>query len=98
MFSNLAKEKFDNSLVVRRSGDEFLILTNHVISDIKNNLKYIDDIIEDMFERKEIPHNLTFNAGIVKMIDFDINKYYENSDKVMYEAKKNDKLYEVWEE
>src|SRR5574344_117618 len=45
LFSNFVKQTFKNSILIRRSGDEFVIVTNLSDLEIENNVEIINHLI-----------------------------------------------------
>lgn len=91
-FANIAKDVFEKSLVVRRSGDEFVIVTDFSVEKIINCLQLIVQKINEAHKKGIIPINFEFNSGI-KLCENDFKETLYKSDLTMYHAKNNDLLY-----
>jgi diguanylate cyclase (GGDEF)-like protein len=95
IFSDLVKSYFKNSLLARRSGDEFIIITNHEPEIIEEKIKNIHNNIIDYYNKGEIPVAFQFNCGI-KKCDSDLKETIYKADITMYHAKKNEKMFEYY--
>ncbi len=91
-FSNISSEVFEDSLVIRRSGDEFIIATDIQYNEIIQRLKLIVKKISKAYKDKVIPINFEFNSGI-KLCENDLTETLYKSDITMYHAKNNNQLY-----
>ena len=92
-FANSLLSVFKNSLIIRRSGDEFVILTELKYNQIIENLKIVDQRLLEEYQKGKIPIGFNFNCGI-KSCDNNLEETMYKSDITMYEAKNNDKFYE----
>ncbi len=95
LFANITTDIFKESLVVRRSGDEFVIFSPLTKQQIIINLEQIIKEIKKAYDKKIIPIEFSFNSGI-KMCESDFDETLFKSDITMYEAKRNNKLYEIY--
>ncbi len=96
-FARLAKIFFENDIVVRRSGDEFVVLTNSDIETINKKISKIRKAIDIASERRIIPIPFDFNCGI-KKIEGDFVSELNKADITMYNAKKNNKRVEYYKQ
>lgn len=87
LFSNFVKQTFKNSILIRRSGDEFVIVTNLSDLEIENNLEIINNLIIEERKQCNIPIIFGFNCG-VKECEKNLQKTLADADIVMYEAKR----------
>jgi diguanylate cyclase (GGDEF)-like protein len=98
LFSNSIKKYFTDSLLIRRSGDEFIIVTNNNINDLKKLLNKVQNEISLNYQNNNIPILFRFNVGITKATDSNLlNQYLEEADIAMYEAKSNEQLLRVYD-
>ncbi|MFA7688776.1 MAG: bifunctional diguanylate cyclase/phosphodiesterase, partial [Bacilli bacterium] len=98
LFSNYIKKYFANSLLIRRSGDEFIIVTSNNISNLKKLLYKVENEISLSYQKNNIPVLFKFNIGITKVSDSNLlNKYLEEADIAMYEAKSKEQLFRVYD-
>ena len=91
-FANNLAKAFVDSLVVRRSGDEFVVITNFEYNLVLEKLKAVEEEIKGLFEKGLLPINFSFNCGI-KECGLDLN---DKSDITMYRAKKDNRLYQKY--
>src|SRR5574344_1052148 len=89
---DFTKLKFVNDIYVRRSGDEFLILTDKTNEEIEKGLKRTDELINEYFIIGNIPFRYGFNTGIAKA-EHSIELSLDKADMTMYDAKKRNQLY-----
>ena len=96
-FGKIIREVFNDEICVRRSGDEFLILTGKPYEVIEELLKKVCTIIEEYFVLELIPFQYGFNSGIVDA-EHSIKNTLKKGDVMMYNAKQNGLLYEEFDE
>lgn len=94
-FANLLRVYFTNSLLIRRSGDEFVVITTFEPEEIIRNFTNVSRGIELAFEKKILPIAFKFNCGIKKS-DFDLKETLFKADITMYVAKKASKMIEYY--
>lgn len=94
-FANLIKVYFKDSLLIRRSGDEFVVITSLEPEAIIKNFSYVENGIALAFEKKILPISFKFNCGIKKS-DFDLKETLFKADITMYVAKKAGRLIEYY--
>ncbi|MDD4282948.1 MAG: diguanylate cyclase [Bacilli bacterium] len=92
-FADSAREIFTDSLIIRRSGDEFIIVTDITHDEIVKKLNLIISKIKQAYEENLIPIDFSFNSGI-KHCENNLEETMYKSDITMYSAKRNNKLYE----
>ncbi len=85
-FGEILKKIFLNSLLSRKHGDEFLILTNFSYEEIEEKFSLCQKMIKEHFNSKKIPIIYNFNAGIVDAT-FDLEESIDKADITMYNAK-----------
>ena len=86
-FGKILKSVFPTSLLTRKHGDEFLVLTHHSYKELEKLFQKCNETIQSHFDLNMIPLEYHINAGVVpaeNKIDPTINK----ADIMMYEAKK----------
>lgn len=86
LFACLSKKYFDNSLLVRRSGDEFVFVTYYEKEEIQKRLSLIEDEIKQKHEENIIPTVFGFNCGIKRARE-DLKLTLLKADITMYYAK-----------
>ena len=91
-FGEIIEKTFPNDICVRRSGDEFLILTDKTNEEIEKGLKRTDELINEYFIIGNIPFRYGFNTGIAKA-EHSIELSLDKADMTMYDAKKRNQLY-----
>lgn len=96
-FSNLIKHYFSDALLIRRSGDEFLLITAKKIEEIIAKFSEVEMGIELAFEKDILPIAFKFNCGIKKS-DNDLRETLYKADITMYKAKEASKLLEYYQE
>lgn len=94
-FGIFLKKYFKGDICVRRSGDEFLILTKKENKKIEISLKKVIKTIEKNYNERTIPVNYKFNSGIT-VANHSILKTLDKADITMYEAKKEELLYSYY--
>ncbi|MFA5604116.1 MAG: diguanylate cyclase [Bacilli bacterium] len=94
-FANAAMDIFEDSIIVRRSGDEFVIVTTYNVAEIVERLNSILNKIKETHEQGLIPIFFRFNTGI-KLCENYLDETLYKSDITMYNAKKNGKLFEFY--
>lgn len=86
LFARLSMKYFDNSLLVRRSGDEFVFVTHYDKEEIQKKLSLIEDEIKKSHEENIIPTVFGFNCGIKRARE-DLKLTLLKADITMYYAK-----------
>lgn len=97
LFAEILKDNFNNSVVVRLHGDEFVILTNKTLEQIDKLFDLCDARIKLSFDAGVIPEIFSYNAGIVNA-EHGINNTTTKADYMMYYAKQNNKRSQIFEE
>ncbi len=86
LFVKCAKQVFDKDLIIRRSGDEFVILTDNNYQEIVKKIDLLHQKINQAVKKKEVPMAFSFNSGVNQAgKDFDLT--IEKADLAMYQAK-----------
>lgn len=96
-FTSSLSNLFSDSLFIRRSGDEFVIVTDLEYSDIIDNFKEVIENLKNKQEAGLIPLAFAFNCGI-KKVEKDLTDTLYKADLTMYEAKNNNVLYKSYRE
>ena len=86
VFSEAAKKVFKNDFVIRRSGDEFIVVTKQPISKINQKIDNIHDSINQAVLKKIIPIPFGFNSGLTKA-EKDLEQALLKAEVAMYQAK-----------
>ena len=86
LFAQLGRKYFDDSLLIRRSGDEFVFVTHNEKEEIQNKLSFIADEIKKKHEDNIIPTIFGFNCGIKRARE-DLKLTLLKADITMYYAK-----------
>lgn len=94
-FADIVKKVFDDSLLIRRSGDEFIIITSLELEVIVRNIHVILEKLENVYKEGIIPISFKFNCGIKKS-EYDLKETLFKADITMYYAKNNDKIIEYY--
>lgn len=94
-FATATMDVFEDSIIVRRSGDEFVIVTTYNVAEIVERLNLIINKIKEANEQGIIPIFFRFNTGI-KLCENCLDETLYKSDITMYNAKRNGKLFEVY--
>lgn len=89
--------KDSDSIVARLHGDEFAILTNKSNDEIKEIFEKIDNSIEVEASFGIIPLKFGFNAGSADT-EKNMEITFDKADCMMYHAKKNSLMFEVFDE
>lgn len=89
LFAKILEDNFNDSLVVRLHGDEFVALTKYSLEEIDKILNVCDARIKLAVEAGVIPAMFGYNSGIVDA-EHGIANTTEKADYMMYCAKKND--------
>lgn len=92
-FANIIREIFAGSLLIRRSGDEFIIVSPLSYVLIVQKLNHIIDEIEKSFQEGIIPITFRINCGIKKS-EKDLKETLFKADITMYHAKNNRRIVE----
>ncbi|MDD4188444.1 MAG: GGDEF domain-containing protein [Bacilli bacterium] len=100
-FGKILKTVFPTSLLARKHGDEFLILSHNSYAELENLFQKCNETIQNYFDLGMIPLVYHFNAGVVPA-EHGIEPTINKADIMMYEAKKrgvtclsfNQKLYD----
>lgn len=99
IFSDAIKKHFDSSLLIRRGGDEFVIVANDNMTHVKKMLYQVQEEINTYYNNNLIPISFGFNVGITKCKDESLlDKYLEEADVAMYEAKSNGQLLRIYDQ
>jgi diguanylate cyclase (GGDEF)-like protein len=96
-FGIILKKVFLDEICVRRSGDEFLILTGKSSEEIEEAFEKVNELINEYFTLRMIPFNYAFNSGCVNT-EHSIDLSLDKADVMMYYAKKNSKLLEYFDD
>lgn len=96
-FSKLVKKTFTNSLVIRRSGDEFVIVTGKTSREIENDFEAINEKITLMHEKGKIPIIFHYNCGI-KISENSVDETLYKADITMYTAKKKNECFRYYDD
>lgn len=96
-FSELLKSNFTDSLLVRRGGDEFVIVTYYSNETISFRLNNIHNQIDKYYEEGKLPLIFTFSSGI-KKCDNDLKNSLFKADLTLMCAKKNGNLFDYYDE
>ena len=94
-FGEVLKQNFYGDIIVRRSGDEFIVVTSKSPDEIEKALNGCISDIALFYELGDIQVKYSFNAGIVEA-SHGIDQTLEKADIIMYSAKKSGKLYEFY--
>lgn len=86
-FGKILKIVFPTSLIARKHGDEFLILTHHSYVELEKLFHVCNEYIQNYFNLNMIPLVYHFNVGAVPA-EHGINPTINTADIMMYEAKK----------
>lgn len=97
LFAVLARKYFQDAILSRRSGDEFVFLCHISKEEIEKLLIEMDQEIEDMYHEKKMKVRFGFNSGI-KFCNYDYYETLKKADYTMYYAKDNQELYHFYEE
>lgn len=97
VFSDIIREVFEDSLLIRRSGDEFIIVTSEKKEIIVDKLYKVNNQIIKAQKQGVIPIAFTFNSGI-KDADLDLKETLYKADITMYHAKRQNKLISFYQE
>ncbi len=97
IFANHARQVFEKNLIVRRSGDEFIILTESDYNEIVKKIDLIHQKINESVKQKQIPIPFSFNAGI-KKAEKNLEMTMMKADLAMYQAKTEKKRVALFEE
>lgn len=81
----------NTDIICRYGGDEFIIIFDSRLEDIKTIADRIIQIIQEPFEVNENSYSVSVSIGISEINDKtqNIETLIKNSDKAMYEAKRN---------
>ena len=91
--ASILKKYFENSIVVRLHGDEFLIVTFMEEMEIEKQFHCCQQEIVDAANMGKIPLPFLFNAGVSKCFE-SLEKTKEIADFMMYSAKSNDRSFQ----
>lgn len=94
-FGIVLKQNFKDSINVRRSGDEFVVVTSKTPEEIEEALHGCIADIALAYELGDIQVKYSFNAGIVEATH-GIDECLEKADIIMYSAKKAERLYDFY--
>lgn len=97
LFAKILQSNFQDSIVVRLHGDEFAILTKCSVSELERRFKFCNKKIELAVQERKIPKKFGFNAGCTK-VEHGIDNTKEKADYMMYYAKKNHLMFQVFSE
>ncbi len=97
IFAKILKEVFLNSLLIRRSGDEFIIITSEVENVLVENLYFIKNKIIEAQKKGVIPIAFSFNSGI-KKAEINLKETLYKADITMYDAKNKKRLISFYNE
>ena len=92
-FSNLLKKFFEEDIIVRWGGDEFLIFTDKSPKEIERRIEKINKIVKEMqdkFDSKKLK-KLAVSAGICDKKDLPYEEKFKNADLALYKVKKSGK-------
>ncbi len=87
LFAKILEEYFNDSIVVRLHGDEYVVLTKYSFEDIDKIFDVCDARIKLSAEAGLIPEMFGYNAGVVEA-EHGIANTMEKADYMMYCAKK----------
>lgn len=93
LFARTINSIFKDSLVCHIHGDEFVIVTNMNEQSIFNLFNLCQEKLDLAVSSSELPCHITFNAGSTKATNV-ISTSKEIADLMMYNAKKENKLYQ----
>lgn len=101
--ARILKDSFQDSLVARIHGDEFVILTFLSEEEIEKVFYFVEKKIQLLMDKEEIPSLFRINAGSCLFDIHHIDDVSEKADFMMYMAKKEGKFYQafsdkLWEE
>ena len=96
ILAKILEKNFQDSLVVRIHGDEFIILTCLSENKINKVFQDIEKKIHLLVEREKIPAIFRINAGSCPFNINNIEETMEKADLMMYLAKKNSKFYQPY--
>lgn len=91
-FGKILKSVFPTSLLARKHGDEFLVLTHHTYIELEKLFQKCNETIQNHFDLNMIPLEYHFNAGVVPA-EHGIEPTINKADIMMYEAKKRELTY-----
>ena len=94
-FGMVLKQIFPDCITTRKSGDEFLILTNSSYEEIAEKFALCQKMIQNHFILGTVPIAYGFNAGVVPA-EHGINSTLEKADITMYHAKNNKNFFEFF--
>lgn len=94
-FSNIIQKFFPKSLLIRRSGDEFVIVTSKSTIEIEQTLTRINDEIAKLHDSEAIPILFQFNCGI-KICENNLDETLYKADITMYDAKEHGFCYSYY--
>ena len=94
-FANLIQKYFVKSLLIRRSGDEFVIMTSKSTTEIEELISKINNDIAKLHDTNSIPVLFQFNCGI-KICEASIEESLYKADITMYDAKDNGFYYSYY--
>ena len=96
-FAKILMSTFRDSFAIHLHGDEYALLTMNSEEKIEKLLQICTYRISTAEKDKKIPRTFQFNAGCVKA-SFDFEETKERADYMMYYAKKNDDLFQTFDE
>jgi diguanylate cyclase (GGDEF)-like protein len=97
-FSNLIQKYFDDDILVRKSGDEFVIVSNNRLNTIKSKFNSIKNDIAREYKNELLPIIYGFNVGVTKCDGVNsLKDYIKEADAAMYDAKSRDIMFEVYD-
>jgi diguanylate cyclase (GGDEF)-like protein len=97
-FSNLIQEYFKGSILVRKSGDEFIIVGNDKLNTIKSKFNKIKNEIARLYKIEALPIIYGFNVGVTKCDRVDaLRDYIKEADAAMYDAKTRNVMFELYD-
>ncbi len=96
LFTTYLSQFFESSLVIRRSGDEFVVVTAMDEEEIILTLKKIVEAIQKEREKGSIPLAFVFNCGS-NLCEDDLKETLSKADLAMYYAKRNNQLYKSYQ-
>ena len=88
LFADKIRKLFNDSLLVRLHGDEFVIVTHNNEIEIRKIFEKVDEEIKLAVKEDIIPLKFGFNAGSVQTKS-DLNEIQNKADYMMYYAKKS---------
>lgn len=97
LFADIIRKVFKNSMLIRRSGDEFIIVTYGNQSSVVTKLHKVNEKITEAHAKGFVPIDFTFNSGI-KVADMDLKESLYKADITMYCAKRNEQLIAFYKE